>query len=864
MPETNITIYPSLVIGLGGAGTSVVRNVKKRFRRAWHGDELEDLPTFLQLLAVDTEPLVNDVGEEPLYFHEFAYLGKFDGTRLVDNKDKHRPYLDWWQWDKGDIPLGYIHTGAKQLRPIGRLAFFRNYAVFKNMFIEKLEAMREIRSVQEAQERHFAVQVNQRLIYIVSSLCGGTGSGMFLDVAHRVRHQVGSQARIIGILLLPSVFDRTIHSDLQRRRIQANAYAALKELDHFHNTQDFRAFYPGEQVYIPATPYRAFDQIFLIERTNEDGRTLSSLRQVAQMAAHMIHLTAFSPLGKAILGQDVNVTQDKGAGLLYSSFGTSAIVMPRGALQRYFVSLVTSALLDRLAVGGEEFDVNAAYQDYVVMCGQLEGEMKKNAGSIDDLDALETNMRNKTARWLGFTSILTTAMREAMKKYGLSGAHYIIHRLTLKKGDAELRSEDFAHPEHQTFREPPSVPPAGLWARLSNSAEYNATIQAAQQRQAVYKRSVATWQLVLDELRILANAWEQRIGTISKDLVEASQVASSGLESMMADIDPLQRNQDPETATYYDLETGAMGTDYIGAYEDRINELLSEPVSAEETDSWWNWLYNAVHAALLPLDDTSALSSDTALQGAAAIQIAIEQILRDDLELDPLRRRLQEEFDIRHVVYVQHGENPRPPNHRVNQLMQRVSPFESVDGDIHQYSEGDQEHTRVIGTPHEMSEETGNVGRAFRASLRGYSQFETRKMGDPDRIDACHVVHGLPLRQISSMPELYRQYNGTDFTKATLHVDPSWVSFPEVYTPSAGEQASGRQATEGLGESGTAEERHPREAPPQADRTASSRSAPTPSRETKTEEPVTPPKGGAPTSSTGSTEAESEGERPRL
>ena len=176
------TIYPTLVIGVGGMGTNTVRAAKRRFRMAWGGDKL---PGMIQLMALDTEPLVNRLDQEPLFADEFAYMGKFDATRLVDNIDNHPEIGRWWNYPS--IPLGYIHNGAKQLRPIGRLSFFRNYVTFKRQLENKYAALDKIRDMEMAQNRGFPVMGNYQLVYIVSSLCGGTGGGMILDVAHAVR-----------------------------------------------------------------------------------------------------------------------------------------------------------------------------------------------------------------------------------------------------------------------------------------------------------------------------------------------------------------------------------------------------------------------------------------------------------------------------------------------------------------------------------------------------------------------------------------------------------------------------------------------------------------------------------------------------
>ncbi len=217
------TIYPTMVVGVGGMGTNTVRAVKRRFRNVWGGDPL---PGMIQLMALDTEPLVNRLDQEPLFADEFAYMGKFDATRLVSNLDQHPEIARWWNYPS--IPLGYIHNGAKQLRPIGRLSFFRNYVTFKQLLETKLTNLDKIRDMEIAQNRGFPVVGNYQLIYVVSSLCGGTGAGMFLDTVHRIRAQVRNNARIVGIFFLPDVLEAEISSDLQRRRIRANAYAALK------------------------------------------------------------------------------------------------------------------------------------------------------------------------------------------------------------------------------------------------------------------------------------------------------------------------------------------------------------------------------------------------------------------------------------------------------------------------------------------------------------------------------------------------------------------------------------------------------------------------------------------------------------
>ncbi len=474
-PFAKPTIYPTLVVGVGGMGTNTVRAVKRRFRKVWNGNhspgqELtgsgnDSLPGMLQLLALDTEPLVNRLDQEPLFADEFAYMGKFDATRLIANLDQHPEIANWW--DYPSIPLGYIHNGAKQLRPIGRLCFFRNYVTFKQMLESKLANLDKIRDLEAAQNKGFPVVGNYQLIYVVSSLCGGTGSGMFMDTVHRIRAQVRNNARIVGIFFLPDVLEAEISSDLQRRRIRANAYAALKELNYFQETQQFRALYPSEQRELPDTPYAPFDFIFLVGRTNRNGNSLARKADAEQMAAHLIQLSSISHLSSEILGLEVNVVRERmfdpssfspagevtgqrlpRAGvetnghhefnhspvgkrhfLVYSSFAASALSVPHESLVEFWQRAFVADLVRRFAAGpslsdprqplpeGDQQRVLALWQ------GLLTQLLARFAAlNHDHLESSREEIEEQRGAWGSFWEPVTTTVRQVLLETGLRGA----------------------------------------------------------------------------------------------------------------------------------------------------------------------------------------------------------------------------------------------------------------------------------------------------------------------------------------------------------------------------------------------------------------------------------------------------------
>ncbi|MDQ1300234.1 MAG: hypothetical protein QG637_151 [Chloroflexota bacterium] len=796
MFEAKPTIYPTLVIGLGGSGANVVRYVKRRFLRTWRaGDQgdFTDLPAALQVLAVDTEPLVNPSDEEPLYSHEYAFLGKFDATRLVQNRQNHAPYLDWWQWDANDLPLGYIHNGARQLRPIGRLAFFRNYVTFKTLMTDKLRATLQLASIQEAEERGFPVAADHQLIYIVSSLCGGTGAGMFLDVAHRVRQEVGSNASVVGIFLMPSTFESEIRSDLQRRRIQANAYAALKELNHFHESQDFKALYPSEKTPMPTTKYRALDRIFLVERTNADGRTLSSKKQAEQMIAHLIHLMSMSHLNQRILGLDVNVTEERTTEvadshqryLSYSAFSTSALVMPQKALWRYFTSVASYWAIEALLTGeggGEDPVEDQLWTEYLALRDALQAEFTRYQMTGEDLKALAEDVAQGDGRWLGFATIVSDAMRRLLPTYGLQGLRYMLHRLALAEDNAELVRDDLAHPRQLPFEEVGEVKRAGLIKQLFTSATELAETETARQKWLMFQSRLDAWRAVLGAFRALVRDWERQLDRVEEDLHEARDASVRHTSEAAERVHPLRRQGDDDTNTYYDLETGAVNEEMLSTYIRVTAALLDKPVSeADGAITRWRLLSGAlcdyVFAYLTP-ENTRAGTSVS----ASTLRAALEQRFAEDPDLATLRQELTDAFDLRNVVQAQQDGDHRPANYRLSQLFKRMAPHLSVDGDTFPYTEANEEHVRVVATPSALAEE---VNTAFRQAMRGYDDFEWVPTGDANRIDACHIVHGLPLVQLRSMPDLYKHYAGGEFDRRTLHVQADWADFPEVYAPAA-------------------------------------------------------------------------------
>lgn len=811
-------IYPTLVIGLGGAGTNVARHAKQRFLRSWRAHPKsrpwDDLPDVLQVLAVDTEPLVNKMGETPLYFHEYAFLGKFDATKLVQNRHNH-PYLAWWTLGDRDIPLGYVHNGAKQLRPIGRLAFFRNYVTFKRLMEDKVTNILVLPAIQEAEHRGFDVMRDHRLIFIVSSLCGGTGAGMFLDVAHRVRHQVGSKASIIGIFFMPSVFERTISSDIQKRRIRANAYAALKEIEYFHETQAFQALYPSEQKYLPETPYRAFNRIFLVENINSEQVSLSGKEAAEQMAAHLIHLMAFSPLNEEILRQEANAhaseeRTESGGHRNYSAFASAAIVLPRTAMWNYLLAAATWFSGERLKLGIVQDPTDEQkWRGYLGLRDGLKDAFRRYAVSQGELQHLEQDMTRNDGRWLAFERALAETMQVVLRSYGLQGLQYVAHRLSRKESDSDLHHEDIGHPDQfplDRMQKPvPSPRPSWRESLLPNQTEIRrrrneqARDEEALARFQLTERAHEVWKQLLEKMRTVAEAYKTASEITLDAIVDAQELAEKQGNKAREQLDPLRPSDGAEANTIYEMETGAMREEYADELWGHLEGMLSQPVGGNNGPTGWETLHSRLCDIVLPPG-----ASQPARLGVGDLDRMVREAFSQP-PLNELSAKMSHEFDIRSVFYIQYAQERQranggiPPYFAPKQVMgSHVRPFAFADADLRPFSYADVDPIPLVSVPGDGKEAKGEVDEVFAQVMKDFGEFRQVRTGDRDRIDACYIIHGLPLELISSLPELHTHYHGGEFPKTLLHLEAKWAEeLPEVYTPPGQERPATQQPETG-------------------------------------------------------------------
>ncbi len=292
----------TLIVGLGGMGWKIVKMVAGMTSPAQRKN--------IKFVVIDTD------ANELEALRNSAFPGRIIQTsaRMTVKSYLHNdPYArDNWFPVHPLLDNKVVSEGASQVRAISRLAF--NTTVRSGELAPLHEAIDEL-------FRLTGKEIDQALrIIVVSSLAGGTGSGILLPVGMYIRNYLltkyhQSAAIIQGFFILPEVFYQEIDGESQRHNLRSNAYAALRELDAFlmraDNTLPSR--YQNLTLEFPrpgsfewedyhVLPY---DNCFLFDGQNVNGAKLNSFKTYMEHAANCIYAQSIS-----VISERSNSAQD--------------------------------------------------------------------------------------------------------------------------------------------------------------------------------------------------------------------------------------------------------------------------------------------------------------------------------------------------------------------------------------------------------------------------------------------------------------------------------------------------------------------------------------------------------------------------
>ncbi|MGH8064134.1 MAG: tubulin-like doman-containing protein [Candidatus Entotheonellia bacterium] len=324
-PASSIAeLRPTLVIGIGGTGYLGVTSVKEKMMQML--PELVE-EGFVRFQVIDTPS--QKIRKLPP--SEYFSCGGYNANRIIDAMHREHTYEHIRPWFPPTLRPGQISSGAEGIRPVGRLCFFLRRRRIEEILVGKMRALLDESLPRRAAELGVRYITGDGLdIHVISSVCGGTGSGMLLDLVynlHRWAERLTDGVRVDGHLVLPEAFNVIGSKD----KLRKNGYASLAELDYHTRTGEWRADYGDESIEL--TNQAPFRYIYLLDGQTEEGTI--DIESLAGAVGEAILTFIYSPVGKQIeeraanyLPAELQALDDRSMICAYSTYGISVGEVP--------------------------------------------------------------------------------------------------------------------------------------------------------------------------------------------------------------------------------------------------------------------------------------------------------------------------------------------------------------------------------------------------------------------------------------------------------------------------------------------------------------------------------------------------------
>ncbi len=481
-------LAPTLVVGLGGTGSDIVQRVAKQVT-----DEQRKKIGFV---VFDTD--VNELREirEKNPFIKTVQTSTRLSVGEYLNIDTHA--RDNWFPINKILSRKTLTEGAGQVRAISRLAI--DTAVRAGQMEPLHEAIADLYKLE-------GEQVEQALrVIIVSSLAGGTGSGLILPISMYMKHYLTTKfqqsANITrGFFILPEVFYEVIRGQSERNNLKCNAYATLRELDAFSMKGDgtlpkkYRETLKFEFPRVGSKEHEdydvmPFDFCFLFDAQNVDGKKLNSFNQYKDHAASCIYAQSIGPMNKRSNSSEDNTIRElvsSGGRNRYAGAGSSMLIYPNEDIKRYL-----SLQWAKQSVSEQWLTFDRQYKEKSV----LNNEMRSRGYNVKDLEPGEdyiTSVEAAASQKEPFGNFIVNSTA-VFDSDGLNRVNdkWLVYVANLKNYVETMSSSGQRDLDAQRDMASRSVNQLGVDGNNEYESFYNAYSEMLKYKGMVYKRSDET------------------------------------------------------------------------------------------------------------------------------------------------------------------------------------------------------------------------------------------------------------------------------------------------------------------------------------------------------------------------------------
>lgn len=417
-------IAPTLLVGLGGTGSKIVCRVSKMVT--------EEQRQRIGFAVFDTD--INEL-------REIREANPFIKTVQTSTKLSVGEYLnidtharDTWFPVNAILNSKTLTEGAGQVRAISRLAL--DTAIRAGNMEPLHAAIEDLYKLEEEQS-------DQALrVIIVSSLAGGTGSGLILPVATYIKNFLATRfqqsANITrGFFILPEVFYEVIRGQSERNNLKCNAYATLRELDAFLMKGD--ATLPDKYAETVKLEFprvgssefeeynvRPYDFCFLFDAQNTEGKKLNDFNQYLDHAANCIYSQSIGPMNKRSNSSEDNTIRELCAEQgrnRYAGAGSSMLIYPVDDVKEYIALKWTQE-----CVSDQWLVFDRMYKEKCINNSEMRSQgyaVKDANAAIDYIESIEQMAKQKNPFAMSIVNQCTIFDESGLTKEGVRWEMYV-------------------------------------------------------------------------------------------------------------------------------------------------------------------------------------------------------------------------------------------------------------------------------------------------------------------------------------------------------------------------------------------------------------------------------------------------------
>lgn len=364
---------PTLLIGIGTSGLRVLEHTQKFYFEHTGMNK----PGSIEYIYLETDE--NSYPSTTVVENEISriYLDLSDKETKINNlKDRLPDDENDWVPDPNFIKDA--GKGAGGMPAFGRAALW-SYPNFDEVKDGIRSAFNRINSHNQRESDN-----SKPAVFITGSLTGGTGSGVFLDLAFMVKNQIPGLEDVYGLFLTPG--RNYVGKD---NILYCNTLSSIVSLEKYNQAnQSYKLRWPDSTTAnLNALP---FEMSHIISQDRNDGTAqVQSLGGLYKIAGLWMFLNIFGLREK----RNTRLTDGKGGAFIdkYGSFGIAAVQYPKRQLEELLGVELSMTLIKRW-VDSSGYYHQGSYTDINSIRQKVDRDTRKHfeeslSEALDMLDA---------------------------------------------------------------------------------------------------------------------------------------------------------------------------------------------------------------------------------------------------------------------------------------------------------------------------------------------------------------------------------------------------------------------------------------------------------------------------------------------